>query len=181
MSRTISRRTMLRGAGAALALPWLEAMAWAEKPPLRLAWIHVPMGVHLEAWTPKGEGAAFELAPSMEPLRELKSEILVFSGLDHRRDDIGGNPHPRGSGTWLSSAPVGKYDPAGFSTDVSVDQLAARELGASTRLASLELACQRGLGKHASNISWRGPSGASPSSAAANLTTPTRPRSRIAA
>jgi len=157
MSRTISRRTILRGAGAAIALPWLEAMAGTpQKAPLRLAWIYVPMGVHLEAWIPTGDGAAFELGPTMEPLRELKSEILVFTGLDHRREDIGGNPHPRGSGTWLSSAPVGKYDPAGFSTDVSVDQLAARALGPSTRLASLELACQRGLGKHASNISWRG-------------------------
>jgi hypothetical protein len=158
MSRKISRRAVLRGAGAAIALPWLEAIAAPRrKAPLRLAWIHVPMGVHLEAWTPTGDGEAFELGPTMEPLRELKSEIVVFSGLDHRRDDIGGNPHPRGSGTWLSSASVGKFDPAGFSTDVSVDQLAARALGPSTRLASLELACQRGLGKHASNISWRGP------------------------
>jgi hypothetical protein len=140
-----------------MALPWLEAMASPQQPPLRLAWIHVPMGVHLEAWTPKGEGAEFDLGPTMEPLRDLKSEILIFTGLDHRREDIGGNPHPRGSGTWLSSAPVGKGDTAGFSTDVSVDQLAARALGPSTRLASLELASQRGLGKHASNISWRGP------------------------
>src|SRR6185503_16252315 len=95
MSRTISRRTILRGAGAAIALPWLEAMAGTpQKAPLRLAWIYVPMGVHLEAWIPTGDGAAFELGPTMEPLRELKSEILVFTGLDHRREDIGGNPHP---------------------------------------------------------------------------------------
>jgi hypothetical protein len=160
MTRTMSRRSLLRGAGAALALPWLEATSFAppaREAPRRLAWIHVPMGVHLEAWTPKGEGAEFELGPTLEPLQALKSEILVFSGLDHRRDDQAGNPHPRGSGTWLSSGPVGKLDSAGFCTDVSVDQLAARGIGQESRLASLELACQRGLGKHASNISWRGP------------------------
>jgi hypothetical protein len=149
MTSTISRRTMLRGAGAALALPWLEAMALpSRKPPVRLAWIHVPMGVHLEAWNEKA---------TLAPLNDLKSEVIVFSGLDHRREDAAGNPHPRGSGTWLSSAPVGKLDPAGFCTDVSVDQLAARVLGQGTRLASLELANARGLGKHSSNISWRGP------------------------
>src|SRR5688500_14031888 len=156
MTDTLSRRTVLRGAGAALALPWLEATSFAaprRKSPLRLAWIYVPMGVHLEAWIPKGE---FELGPTLEPLKDVKSELLVLEGLDHRREDQAGNPHPRGSGTWLSSAPVGKVDSAGFCTEVSVDQLAARAIGQETRLASLELACQRGLGKHASNISWRG-------------------------
>jgi hypothetical protein len=160
MSKTLSRRAVLRGAGAALALPWLEAMSFGSttaKPPVRLAFIFVPMGVHLEAWTPRGEGAAFELGPTMKPLQDLKDDLLVLTGLDHRRSDQAGNPHPRGSGTWLSSAPVGKLDNAGFCTDVSVDQLAARAVGAATRLSSLELSVQRGLGKQSSNISWRGP------------------------
>jgi hypothetical protein len=146
---SFTRRTFLRGAGATLALPWLEATAApSRKPPVRLAWIHVPMGVHLDAWTPEA---------TLAPLNSLKDDVIVFSGLDHRRDDTAGNPHPRGSGTWLSSAPVGKLDPAGFCTDVSADQIAARAIGRETRLASLELANARGLGKHASNVSWRGP------------------------
>ena len=72
---TISRRTVLRGAGAALGLPWLEAMspaAWAatsaSKPPVRLAVLYMPNGVREDMWTPEGEGHDFKLSPTLEPL-----------------------------------------------------------------------------------------------------------------
>src|SRR4051812_25089327 len=86
----ISRRTMLRGAGTALALPWLEAMgplsAWAEntannRAPNRMAFLYVPNGIHMAEWTPKTEGANFELLPTLEPLRAFKDDLLLLTGL----------------------------------------------------------------------------------------------------
>src|SRR5262245_51144027 len=83
MSRLrISRRRLLRGAGVAVGLPWLEAMASAattpaDKPPVRMAVLYMPNGVHPDMWTPAGEGKEFKLAPSMEPLTDLQSEIIV--------------------------------------------------------------------------------------------------------
>src|SRR5690242_20559856 len=150
---TMSRRTVLRGLGVTLGLPLLEAMlprvaaaAEAPAPPVRLLFLYVPMGVDLDEWTPKAEGAAFDLPYTLAPLEGVRDRVLILSGLQHRREDQAGNPHPRGSSTFLSSAPVGKLDSGGFCTDVSVDQMAARKVGADTRLPSLELACQRGIG-----------------------------------
>ena len=81
----ISRRTALRGLGAAVALPLLEAMipsaAGAEMAPLRTAFLYVPNGVHMPAWTPQGVGREFELTPILQPLQAVKEEILVLSGL----------------------------------------------------------------------------------------------------
>jgi hypothetical protein len=161
-SRPLSRRTVLRGAfGACLSLPLLEAMlgsrARAATPaasPMRLLFCYVPMGVDLDAWTPKTDGSDYELPPTLEPLKNVRDQVLVLSGLQLRREDEAGNPHPRASSTFLSTAPIGKLDNAGFCTSTSIDQLAAKKLGQETRLPSLELGCQRGLGKHSSNISW---------------------------
>ena len=76
MSRRISRRTVLRGAGVAVCLPWLEAMmprtavgAAAAKAPLRLAFLYVPNGMHMPDWTPDKEGAGFDIKPTLEPLK----------------------------------------------------------------------------------------------------------------
>jgi hypothetical protein len=164
VTKSISRRTLLRGLGATVGLPLLEAMAPSPargatpaKPPVRMLFVFVPMGVNVSAWTPKDEGADYTLSESLSPLAKVKQDVLVLTGLDLRREDAAGNSHPRGSATFLSSAPIGKVDNGGFCTDKSVDQLAAEHLGRNTRLASLELGCQRGVGKHASNISWRGP------------------------
>src|SRR5204862_2738742 len=86
----------------------------------------------------------------------VKDQILLVTGLDHRRDDVWGNAHPRSSSTFLSSAPLNRPDAQGFSTDVTVDQIAAQKLGRETFLPSLELGLFR-LGRHTSNISWRAP------------------------
>ena len=86
----ISRRTVLRGAGAMLGLPVLEAMlprhsAFAAEPelsrPVRLAWVFFPNGTNPENWQPKTLGADWEIMPSLEPLSELKSDLTVLSGL----------------------------------------------------------------------------------------------------
>src|SRR5262245_9119984 len=82
----ISRRTLLRGAGAAIGLPWLEAMLPAatgksEPLPIRMAALYMPNGVHPAQWTPKGEGREFELSPTLEPLTDLKKDLLVLTNL----------------------------------------------------------------------------------------------------
>ena len=102
--QTISRRTLLRGLGTAIALPMLEAMipsramgaetdtaAGAVTPPRRLAWIYVPNGVHMPNWTPTNTGADYELSPTLRPLAGLKNKMTVISGLVCRRANANGD------------------------------------------------------------------------------------------
>lgn len=79
----LSRRTVLRGLGTALALPWLEALAPAagQTLPLRLAFLYVPNGIHMADWTPKTEGPGFELPWTLQPLAPVKDDLLVLTGL----------------------------------------------------------------------------------------------------
>jgi len=159
MSRKISRRALLRGAGAAIGLPFLEAMGPpAAKPPVRLMFVYTPGGVIMDSWTPQGEGAAYTLSPTLGVLERFKQELLVLSGLDNRLPETGGNGHPIASSTWLSSAPLHQRDGHGYSTDLTVDQIAARKIGENTRLASLELGVSHNPNAiHSGNISWRAP------------------------
>src|SRR5262245_3507200 len=114
-SLLISRRTALKGLGAAIALPWLEAMApravfgEAAKapagPPLRLAYLYVPNGIHMQEWTPKGEGALGELPHVLGPLQEFKDDLLVLSGLTldkARANGDGGGDHARSMSSFLT-------------------------------------------------------------------------------
>ena len=116
MSSRFSRRTLLRGAGAAIGLPFLEAMAAQEKtkPPVRLMFVYTPGGVIMDSWTPKGEGALDALSPTLGALERFKSDILVLTGLDNRLPETGGNGHPIASSTWLSSAPLHQRDSHGY-------------------------------------------------------------------
>jgi hypothetical protein len=153
--------------GVAIGLPWLEAMlplparaAEDARPVLRSVFIYKPGGIAMPSWTPKGEGKDFELSSSLSPLKDLKDDVLVLSGLDMRNGENGANGHPVGSAPWLSSAPINQKDVGGYATAVSVDQLIARKIGAETRLASLELSCCAEPGRfglHTTNISWRAP------------------------
>src|SRR5262245_49728808 len=82
----ISRRTMLRGAGASLALPWLEAMApvranAATRPPVRMAILYMANGTREDMWTPQGAGREFELSPTLKPLDDLRTELIVPTNL----------------------------------------------------------------------------------------------------
>src|SRR4051794_19055837 len=98
MTRPITRRTMLCGTGAALALPLLDAMlpraarAAAAKPPVRMACIYFPNGVWQEAWIPKQTGADFELPFALTPLAPVRDKVLVLSGLD-KAASHGGDGH----------------------------------------------------------------------------------------
>ena len=162
----ISRRTMLRGVGAAIALPWLEAMgktplAAAEprtgKPPLRTVFVYHPLGAETTAWKGvKGQGKDLQLTPTLQSLEPVKEHLLVLDGLNGRPHPASG--HNRSAGLWLSSAPPGKADTWGVETDVTLDQVLAPKLSHGARQNSLELSCTTiGTLMHAMNICWRGP------------------------
>lgn len=155
--RPVSRRTLLRGIGAAISLPWLEAMgpmtAWAadtvpaKAAPNRMAYLYVPNGIHMADWTPKTEGADFALPPILEPLEPVKNELLVLSGLTAdkaRPHGDGGGDHARAMTAFLTGAQPHKTDGANIRAGISVDQVAASRVADETRLASLEIGCEAG-------------------------------------
>lgn len=144
--------------GTAIALPLLEAMVPATKLlgatqpvmpggfPKRMAFVFVPNGAHMADWTPKATGADFELPRTLEPLKSVRENLLVLSGLaqDHARPHgDGAGDHARSAATFLTAAQARKTDGADIKVGISVDQLAASRLGARTRFPSLELGCDR--------------------------------------
>ncbi|WP_165245900.1 DUF1552 domain-containing protein [Paludisphaera soli] len=178
MSRSkISRRAILRGAGAAVALPWMEAMATAADlsgsapaGPRRMAFFYVPNGVHMQDWRPGAEGRDFQLPWILEPLNPLKEDTLVLSGLAQlNAKALGDGPgdHARSLSCFLTGVHPVKTDGANIKAGVSVDQVAAQKIGAATRFPSLELGIERGGQSgncdsgyscaYSSNISWRTP------------------------
>jgi len=173
--RPISRRTLLRGFGAAIALPTLDAMlpafAAATKSARRLVYIYVPNGVVMKQWTPVAEGAGYEMPRILQPLRPYRDDLLVLSGLTHntgRPLGDGDGDHARAAATYLTGVHPKKTAGADIHVGISVDQIAAQEIGAGTKLPSLELACEDGrlVGAcdtgyscaYSNSISWRTPS-----------------------
>lgn len=137
----ISRRTLLRGAGVSLALPWLEAMsAAAETPqaPVRMAFLYVPNGVNMDAWVPQGTGREFKLSKTLEPLKGLKDDILVLSNLWNEASKAGDGHYVKEAAI-LTCTTIKKTPGADLANGVSVDQLAAQKLGKQTPLPSLVL------------------------------------------
>lgn len=179
---SLSRRTLLRGMGTALALPFLDAMlpqrllsAVSASPvdatrPLRMAFLYVPNGIHMADWTPAQDGAAFELPATLKPLESVRSHVNVLSGLTldgaHAHGD-GGGDHARSVAAFLTGAHPRKTNGADIQNGISVDQIAAEAVGGKTRFASLELGleasaqagnCDSGYScAYASNMSWRTP------------------------
>src|SRR5216684_4838328 len=175
----LSRRTILRGFGAALALPLLDGMVPAlaalgstpARSVRRMAIIYTPNGMMMPNWTPKGEGAAFEFSPILEALTPYRDQLLVVSGLADRygwpQGDEGTGDHARAAATFLTGVHVKKTEGADIEGGVSMDQIAARALGNETQLASLELAlesveflgaCDSGYScAYANTIAWRSP------------------------
>jgi hypothetical protein len=173
--KAIHRRTFLRGAGAALTLPLLDAMipalghAAETKRPMRLAFIEVPNGIMMDKWTPSTVGKDFELTPILEPLSSFRDRMLVLSGLDQNQsealaNEVGGD-HPRACTAWLTGAHARMTSGADLKAGISVDQVAAREFGKYTQLASLEVglesaevvgACESAYScAYYNTISWR--------------------------
>jgi hypothetical protein len=174
--RRIERRTVLRGLGATLALPWLESMVSVPArastvptsgPPLRVAFMYVPNGMHMPAWTPSAEGRDFQLTPILNEIG-FRERMLVLSGLTldgARPHGDGGGDHARAVASFLTGAHPKKTDGANILNGPSVDQVAAEKIGHLTRLPSLELGtesssqagnCDSGYScVYTSNVSWR--------------------------
>ncbi|MCA9179364.1 MAG: DUF1552 domain-containing protein [Planctomycetales bacterium] len=153
MTITLSRRTMLQGAGIAMALPWLECMAEttaAAAQPRRLCCVMFPYGVAMPkdsdpdrqwGWFPTGKDRDFELTNVLRSLEPLRSDFSVFTGLSHPRCR-GMNGHDTGD-TFLTGNSLA---PGTYRNTVSLDQLAAAQLGADTRLGSLSVSTDGGIG-----------------------------------
>ena len=147
--KAISRRTVLRGLGAAVSLPLLDAMIpaltaaqnTAAKPVRRLAVVYHPNGVVYENWLPKGEGAAFEFSRVLSPLEPFRDRVNIITGLADRQAEAlgdGGGDHSRASGSYLTGVHVKKSDTI-VQNSVSMDQIAARAFERETQLSSLQL------------------------------------------
>ncbi|MGE3509606.1 MAG: DUF1552 domain-containing protein [Vicinamibacterales bacterium] len=169
--KTVSRRQVLRAAGAAVALPFLDSMvpafagsrALAAAAPRRLGVVYVPNGIMMPSWTPAREGTGFELSPILAPLEPARDYLRVLSGLDGVN---GGGPHA-GAATRFLTAVAAKHSDSELLAAVSMDQYAARAFGEQTQFASLELAlegrdfagsCDIGYScGYTNTIAWRSP------------------------
>ena len=151
----ISRRTVLRGAGVTIALPWLESMnAWgatADAFPKRLAVLFMGNGVNEDHWDSQGSGPAMTLSTTLSPLEPLKHKINVVHGLFHKRA-TGNGIHPAQIGGLLSGSVIQKG--ATVRAGITIDQLLANRVGQDTALPSLVLACEEPMtGFHETNYS----------------------------
>jgi hypothetical protein len=145
----LARRTFLRGLGASIALPLLDSMipafaAAAQRTPVRrFGAIYVPNGMNIWAWTPAGEGKAFELTPVLRALAPFRDRVLVLSGMAHKEADglpgEGTGDHSRSQAAFLTGVHAKKTEGADIRAGVSVDQILAQNVGRDTQLASLEL------------------------------------------
>src|SRR3954470_12761709 len=142
----LSRRTLLRGAGVTLGLPWLEAMlpssglaqSAASKPPVRMAMLYMPNGVNISHWYPSGLGRDFQLSKTLEPLADFRDDIQVLSHL-WNQGAKGGDGHYCKESAILTCAVIKKTPGVDLGNGTSVDQVAAQQLGDRTPLPSLEL------------------------------------------
>ena len=171
LSKSLPRRTVLRGLGATLALPLLDAMVptWslrgraAAAPVHRFLTFYVPNGMAMPYWTPMGEGANFTLSPILEPLAPYRSQMLVVSGLKASWNYI----HAGASGSFLTGTARGGRNEVEIIADVSIDQLLGRHFAKDTQVSSLELsmdspanagACTGNLScAYTHTLSWRSP------------------------
>jgi len=176
----IPRRTVLKGLGAVMALPWLEAMGvqtgWAagntpakNAAPNRMAFLYVPNGVNMDGWRVGAEGALpSKLPPILAPLNGVRDDFSILTGLavdKARPHGDGGGDHARAMAAYLTGAQPRKTDGANIRAGMSVDQLAASRIGDRTRLASLEIGteasklaggCDSGYSCiYDSNLAWR--------------------------
>ena len=170
-AKSLPRRTVLRGLGATMALPFLEAMLpalsltgrAAGKPVHRFQTFYVPNGMAMDYWLPKGDGSAFELSPILEPLAPFRNQMLVLSGIKSSWNYI----HAGASGSFLTGTTRGGRHEVEILADVSMDQVLARQFARETQVGSLELAmdgpanagaCTGNLScAYTHTLSWRSP------------------------
>ena len=171
--KALPRRTFLRGVGAALALPLLDAMtpalARAAEPVRRLGWVYLPNGMAMESWTPPA-GPALTLSPTLRPLEAFRDRLVVLSGLAQGQAEAlgdGNGEHTRATATWLNGVHPRETEGADVRAGTTADQMAAARLGRTTPLPSLELAidrdylvgnCENGYSCiYMNTIAWRDP------------------------
>ena len=180
---SLPRRTFLRGLGATVALPLLDAMVpaltatarTAANPVRRLTCIYIPNGAYHGAWTPEGTGTDFTFSPSLKPLEPFRDRVVVVSNLAHRNLESlgdGGGDHSRAHAGWLSGVHAKRTEGADVEVGITADQIAAREIGQDTPLASLEIGldateilghCDVGYScAYMNNLSWRSPTTPNP-------------------
>ena len=176
--RSLPRRTVLRGMGAMVALPLLDAMApaltalkrTAAKPVQRLGFVYIPNGAALASWTPVGEGSGFAFSPTLEALEPMRDRVVVLSGLGHANaesENDGAGEHARSAAVYLTGVRAKKTAGIEVRAGTTVDQFIAREIGQETVLSSLELAidsaefvgnCDAGYScAYMNTVSWGSP------------------------
>ena len=179
--KAIPRRTFLKSAQAALALPLLDAMipaatAWGQtpaKPVPRLGFVFIPMGSDQERWTPPGQGKLDELSPILNPLQPVKGQVTVITNM--RLQNAYPGTHDTSNSAFLSAATSKHTESSDYFLGTTVDQIAAQQMGGETQLASLQLAmdlnplagvCNNGYSCVYQNcLSWSSPTTPLPSEA----------------
>ena len=175
MTHRFSRRTLLRGVGVSMALPWMESLSvWgdeAAKPasqaPVRLAVLFSGNGFQRDEWTAKGQGKQMEPGQVLTPLADFREKLLFIRGL-YNAEALKGNIHSSQTGNLLSGAPLAASGEIRSGT--SIDQIVAQRYGRSTKVPSLVLGCERsnpGIHKdysmlYSSHISWSSPTAPTP-------------------
>ena len=171
--KALPRRTFLRGMGATVALPLLDAMVpsmtalakTAAEPVRRLGFVYMPMGCDLPRWTPPGDGGLTELSPALESLRPIVDQLTVISNLELKNAYPG--THATSNAAFLSAAKAKWTESTDYYLGTTVDQIAAKEIGGRTLLPSLELSmdllqtvgqCDNGYAcVYQNNLSWSSP------------------------
>jgi len=172
----LHRRMVLRGIGTGLGLPLLESMlparavaaGAAQIAPVRMACLFFANGAIMDKWKPTGEGKDFQLSPTLEPLAEMKDDLLIIGGLAQhhaRANGDGAGDHARNASAYLTGAQPKKTSGADITVGQSIDQAVAEKIGSQTRLPSIELGIDRGRNAgscdsgyscaYSSNISWK--------------------------
>ncbi len=173
----LSRRTMLRGIGVSIALPWMESLrVWgdeistrnkASQAPTRMAILFAGCGFHKHEWWAKGEGKSMKLGKVLEPLNEFRENMVFIRGL-YNAEALKGNIHSSQTGNLLSGAPLASGGTIRSGT--SVDQLIAQRVGHQTKVPSLVLGCEKANPSvhknysmlYSSHISWSSPTTPTP-------------------
>jgi hypothetical protein len=148
--KALGRRTFLQGVGAAVALPFLDAMApamsAAPKAPVRMAMVYVPNGIIMNEWNPAAEGALGTLGRVLKPMEPLKDDILLLGNLTHNGGRAlldGAGDHGRCCGTYLTGVHV-KKSLSDIHAGISFDQIIANQVGGKMRFPSLEVGMEDG-------------------------------------
>jgi hypothetical protein len=185
INQPISRRTLLRGLGTAVTLPLFESLVprgafgqdtaslgkkavAAQVVPRRVAWLYVPNGIHMPAWTPEATGKDFELTPTLMPLAPYRDKLTVITGLMDAHANANGDgagDHARAQASYLTGAQPFKTGGANIHLGVSADQAGAQKIGHLTKLPSLEIGIEGGAATgscdsgyscaYSHNLAWR--------------------------